>query len=126
MLPRGGSVSKVIYRITYPNGKVYIGMDLTGTLLYFGSVNGPLVEADFTPDQRQSFTIRKDILWESEDAPDSEVRRREVEFIRELRSNDTAVGYNRWPRLHPPDETPEHLGSDGYDQRSADARRARR
>lgn len=45
-------MSKVIYRITYPNGKVYIGMDLTGTLLYFGSVNGPLVEADFTPDQR--------------------------------------------------------------------------
>jgi hypothetical protein len=26
-----------VYKITYPNGKIYVGMDLTGTLLYFGS-----------------------------------------------------------------------------------------
>src|SRR5829696_6717669 len=26
--------AKAIYKITYPNGKVYIGMDLTGTLTY--------------------------------------------------------------------------------------------
>lgn len=25
---------KQIYKITYPNGKIYVGMDLTGTLLY--------------------------------------------------------------------------------------------
>ena len=24
------------YKITYPNGKIYVGMDLTGTLTYFG------------------------------------------------------------------------------------------
>jgi hypothetical protein len=28
---------KQVYKITYPNGKTYVGMDLTGTLLYFGS-----------------------------------------------------------------------------------------
>lgn len=28
---------KQIYKITYPNGKIYVGMDLTGTMLYFGS-----------------------------------------------------------------------------------------
>lgn len=28
---------KQIYKITYPNGKIYVGMDLTGTVLYFGS-----------------------------------------------------------------------------------------
>jgi hypothetical protein len=28
---------KQIYKITYPNGKIYVGMDLTGTLLYFAS-----------------------------------------------------------------------------------------
>ena len=28
---------KQVYKITYPNGKIYVGMDLTGTLLYFGS-----------------------------------------------------------------------------------------
>jgi hypothetical protein len=29
--------SKQIYKITYPNGKIYVGMDLTGSLLYVGS-----------------------------------------------------------------------------------------
>ncbi len=90
--------TKVVYRITYPNGKIYVGMDLTGTLLYFGSVNRKLVEADFTPEERRDFTIRKEILWESDTAPDTEVRRREIEFIRALRSNDPSVGYNRSPR----------------------------
>jgi hypothetical protein len=91
-------VSKVIYRITYPNGKIYVGMDLTGTLLYFGSASSPLVEADFTAEERRDFTVRKEVLWESETASDAEVRRREVEYIQRLRSNDPAVGYNRWPR----------------------------
>jgi hypothetical protein len=26
-----------VYKITYPNGKIYVGMDLTGTALYMGS-----------------------------------------------------------------------------------------
>ena len=90
---------KVVYKITYPNGKVYVGMDLTDTLRYFGSPNSKLIEADFTREQRRDFTIRKEILWESDVASDAEVRRREIEFIRELRSNDPAVGYNRFPRL---------------------------
>jgi hypothetical protein len=28
---------KQVYKITYPNGKIYVGMDLTGSLLYLGS-----------------------------------------------------------------------------------------
>jgi hypothetical protein len=40
---------KVAYKITYPNGKVYVGSDLTGTLTYFGSVDSRAVERDFTP-----------------------------------------------------------------------------
>jgi hypothetical protein len=88
---------KVIYKITYPNGKIYVGKDLTDTLTYFGSVDSRRVEQDFTRDQRRDFTIRKEILWESETAKDAEVNRREVAFIRQLRSNDPAIGYNRWP-----------------------------
>jgi hypothetical protein len=90
---------KVVYRITYPNGKIYVGMDLTGTLLYFGSANRALVAADFTPEEQRDFTVRKEILWESDTATDTEVRRREIEFIRALRSNDPAVGYNRSPKF---------------------------
>jgi hypothetical protein len=76
-------------------------MDLTGTLLYFGSVNSPLVEADFTSEQRRDLTIPKEVLWESEMASDGEVRQRELEYIRVLQANDPAVGYNRWPRRLP-------------------------
>jgi len=93
---------KAVYRITYPNGKIYVGMDLTGTLLYFGSANRALVAADFTAEQRRDFTVRKEVLWESDTASDAEVRRREVEFIHALGSNDPAIGYNRWPALRRP------------------------
>ena len=89
---------KVIYKITYPNGKIYVGKDLTDSINYFGSASSDLIAKDFTRDQRRSFTIRKEILWESEDASDEEVSRKEVELIREFRSSDPAVGYNRWPR----------------------------
>ena len=94
-----------VYKITYPNGKIYIGSDMTDTLTYFGSVDSELVEQDFTPQQRRDFTIRKEILWESSDATRSEVVRVEVEFIRQLRSNDPKIGYNRWPQLSGPRAT---------------------
>jgi hypothetical protein len=92
---------KVIYKITYPNGKIYVGMDLTDSIKYFGSAENRLIETDFTREARRDFTIRKEILWESETASDAEVRAKEVDFIRALRSNDSAVGYNRWPKFNP-------------------------
>ena len=92
-----------VYKITYPNGKIYIGSDLTDALTYFGSVDSALVEQDFTLEQRRDFTIRKQVLWESSDATRSEVVRVEVEFIRRLRSNDPRLGYNRWPRRSDPE-----------------------
>jgi hypothetical protein len=94
-----GPRMKVIYKITYPNGKVYIGKDLTGTTSYFGSVNSRLIQQDFTAEQSRDFTVRKEILWQSETASDQEVTLKEIEFIRSFKSNDPAVGYNRWPRL---------------------------
>jgi len=78
---------KVIYRITYPNGKIYIGQDLTDSINYFGSAAHALIAADFTREQRRDFTTAAD------------VSRREVEFIKAFRSNDPAVGYNRWPKF---------------------------
>lgn len=92
---------KVIYKITYPNGKIYIGQDRTGGVNYFGSASESLIAADFTPEQRRDFTIRKEILWESETATNEELTRMEIHFIRLLKSNDPAVGYNRWPKFIP-------------------------
>ena len=89
---------KVIYKITYPNGKIYIGKDLTDSINYFGSADSRLIEGDFTREERRDFSIRKEILWESETALDSEVSAKEIEYIAAHRSNDPAIGYNRWPR----------------------------
>src|SRR5438132_8704790 len=86
---------KVIYTVTWPNGKIYVGKDLTGTDSYFGSADPRRIEADFTPEQCRDLIVRKEILWESQTATDQEVNAKEVEFILLLRSNDPAVGYNR-------------------------------
>ena len=90
---------KVIYKITYPNRKIYIGKDLTNTLNYFGSADSSLIENDFSREQQRDFSIRKEIVWESGAASDSEVSMKEVEFIIALRSNDPSVGYNQWPKF---------------------------
>ena len=50
---------KVIYKITYPNGKIYIGQDRTDSINYFGSANNKLIEADFSCEERKDFTIKK-------------------------------------------------------------------
>ena len=89
---------KVVYKITYPNGKIYIGSDLTDSANYFGSASSELVRQDFTRDELRDFTIRKQILWESQEATNSEVLRVEGQFIRSLRANDPAIGYNRTHR----------------------------
>ena len=60
-----------MYQITYPNGKIYVGKDLTGTCAYFGSPNSQLIQKDFTREQMRDFTIRKEILWESDSASDA-------------------------------------------------------
>lgn len=88
----------VVFKIIYPNGKIYIGQDRTDTLTYFGSVSGEIVAADFTPEQRLRFSITKEILWESASASPSEVTQKEIEMIRLYRSNDPVIGYNRWPK----------------------------
>ena len=93
---------KVVYKITYPKGKIYVGKDLTGSINYFGSADSRGIERDFTPEQRWDFTIRRQILWESDAATDEEVNAKEVKFIRELGSDDPTVGYNRWPKPGPP------------------------
>ena len=89
---------KVIYKITYPNGKIYIGKDLTDSINYFGSADNTLIEKDFTRIEKQDFTIRKEIIWESVDATDEEVNKKEIEMIREYKSNNPDIGYNQWPK----------------------------
>ena len=92
---------KQIYKITYPNGKIYVGMDLTGTILYFGSPSAhEQIAADLGIDAYPlELMLRKEILWESQTATDAEVRAMEIQMIKEHRSNDPTIGYNLLPRL---------------------------
>ena len=89
---------KIVYKTTYPNGKIYVGMDLTDSINYFGSASSVLIAKDFTREQRRSFTVTREILWESDSASEAEVRSKELEYIKSLRSNDPAIGYNQWPK----------------------------
>jgi DNA modification methylase len=90
---------KVVYRVTYPNGKIYIGQDVTDSINYFGSASSELIARDFSREERMSFTITRDILWESETASKEEVDAMELRAILDFRSNDPAIGYNRRPRF---------------------------
>lgn len=92
---------KQVYMITYPTGKIYIGKDSVGSHRYFGSPDMDTVNADFAnlPEEvRRNYAIKKQILWESETASEAELSRKEIEFIRQYRSNDPGIGYNRWPK----------------------------
>jgi len=50
---------KVIYKITYPNGKIYIGLDLTDTLNYFGSANSKYIEKLVITDNSSESSMRE-------------------------------------------------------------------
>ncbi|HEY7812744.1 MAG TPA: hypothetical protein VIC62_05865 [Nakamurella sp.] len=90
----------VVYKITYPNGKTYIGQDRTDSINYVGSADSRLIAADFpSPEQRRVFTVTREILWESPTAAVADVNAVEMAMIREYRYNDPAIGYNRRPRF---------------------------
>jgi hypothetical protein len=94
---------KVVYKITYPNGNIYVGKDITDSINYFGSPSvaaKAAIAADFTTRElRRVFAVTRDILWESETATAVEANAKEVEFIIGLRSHDPAIGYYRQPKF---------------------------
>ncbi|SJZ49943.1 GIY-YIG nuclease family protein [Consotaella salsifontis] len=89
---------KVVYKVTWPNGKIYVGSDRTDSIAYFDSPSQTArqaIEADFpTRASRQRMIVCREILWESEDAADIKVLRKERQLILALRSSDPAIGYN--------------------------------
>ncbi len=90
---------KQVFKITYPNGMIYVGMDLTGAITYFGSPSDKARIAADLAEHRLNLTVSKEILWESDTATDNEVREKERHYIRLLGANDPTVGYNLVPRF---------------------------
>ena len=91
---------KIIYKITYPNKKIYIGQDITDDINYFGSADGSLIEKDFTRQQRRDFSIRKELLWETKTATRKQIDAKELEYINKYHSNNPLVGYNKRPKFN--------------------------
>lgn len=92
--------SYVVYKLTFPNGKSYIGLDVGAgghSMRYFGSWNNELVEKDFSREQLADFTIRKQFLFESDEK--QEIRKMENKLIVEHKTNNPDVGYNRNPKF---------------------------
>lgn len=86
----------VVYKITFPNGKIYVGKDVGKnghSLRYFGSWDNDIVEADFSKEELSSFILKKEIIFESDDQ--SKVNEMEHLLINYHRSNDPKIGYNR-------------------------------
>lgn len=94
-----------IYKITYPNGKVYVGQDRTDDINYFGSAKSAVVAADFTSEESDDMTIRKQILVRLPETTIQELNRHERAAILGLNSNDPSIGYNRTPRWKPGEES---------------------
>jgi len=89
--------SKIIYKITYPNGKIYVGKDLTNSINYWGSANSELIAKDYSPEERMDMTIRREILLISDNA--DEINKKEAELIKKYESNNPEIGYNQWPKF---------------------------
>lgn len=91
--------SYVVYKLTFPNGKIYIGKDIGGaghSLRYFGSWDNNEVSKDFTKEQLANFYLRKEIIFES--TSKEEVSKKEIEMILDYKLNDPSIGYNRTSR----------------------------
>lgn len=93
------AIDYVVYKLTFPNGKIYVGKDIGSrghSLRYFGSWDNEDVQRDFTESQLRDFTVRKEILFESKNK--DEVSKKEGEYILSLKSNDPDIGYNKTHR----------------------------
>lgn len=90
---------KIIYKVTYPNGKIYIGKDLTNSINYWGSASSELIAKDFTQIERMDMTIRREVIFQSSDA--KETNKKESELIKAYESNNPSIGYNQWPKFKP-------------------------
>ena len=100
MIKNENQQRKVVYKITYPNGKIYIGQDITDDINYFGSPDKKLLEIDYTPTNRVKFTVTKEVLWDiiEEKGYSEIVNQKETEFILKLQSNNPKIEYKKNPK----------------------------
>ena len=87
-----------IYKITYPNGKIYIGQDRTNDVNYFGSADSLTIARDFSQARRDDFIVRKRILVRRFKISIPQLNALEKRAIMKHGSNNPRIGYNRTHR----------------------------
>lgn len=88
-----------VYKITYPNGKIYIGIDFSKTPCpwqYLGSSTNQQLQIDCDNWRKKynSWEIQQEILFESTTCTVSELRKIEQEQIIAHQANHPKIGYN--------------------------------
>ncbi|SIO43312.1 hypothetical protein SAMN05444287_2976 [Octadecabacter temperatus] len=96
---------KVVYKITYPNGKVYIGQDVTDSPNYFGSAKPDAFYKDFSQAELDDFMVRKQVIWSSTTATKQQLNEKEIELILSCQSNNPLKGYNLRPKFTDREDT---------------------
>jgi len=85
-----------VYKITYPNGKIYIGSDMTDSYNYCGSPRSQEL-MEYLKSIKDDIIIHKQIL---KDYPEGTITEQELhieekKFILEYKSNNPEIGYNK-------------------------------
>ena len=89
-----------VYKITYPNGKIYVGMDFSQIACPWGYVGSSYNKRLFEDCEKwretdRSWNIKQEILFQSKTCTKEELRKIEHEKIKEYKATDPAIGYNQ-------------------------------
>ena len=93
-----------VFKITFPNGKIYVGSDTAKTarldfFKYFGSPSR--AKADMLDELCEYLTngciysLTKEILYAQENVRVGDILRIERQFIKSLNAQNPQIGYNR-------------------------------
>jgi hypothetical protein len=89
----------VVYKITYLNGRIYVGHDRTDSINYLGSASSALITADSShPRAAPGLHYRAGDPLGVRHGHAAEVSAVELAMFREHCPDDPSIGYNRWPR----------------------------
>jgi hypothetical protein len=88
-----------VYKITYPNGKIYVGVDWGKLAIpwnYVGSSKNPQlkIDCDSYRENSQKWMIEQEILFESWTCSKKEILKIEHEMILKYQATSPEVGYN--------------------------------
>lgn len=94
-----------VYKVTYPDGRIYVGGDLaqTAEFDYYKYFGGPSLAGKMemhksmlnTLGNKKIMSVTKELLYEARNCTISHIRNKEREFIKAWDAKNPNVGYNR-------------------------------